>query len=216
MGKIDRINRIDNSLFSEDELERRLPEIWAIENDEARDAVIRTYLDGCPDYFWERGSSSSGKYHAADEHGEWGNVIHTKRVFAAYVNISQSKLHAGLISDRDREYGKAAALIHDMMKYGWPSDNNYHTVKNHDILAANVAKKIGEVPNEVYLMVHAHMGPWGEGMTPSTDNQWLLHEADKSASGVKEDMRAVYFPCEEILEASPDIPVIDVEPGQSI
>jgi len=88
MTKGERVDRVRNSLHSEEELLRRLPEINAIYDEDTRDSVIRTFLKGCPDYFWERPSSSSGKYHSVDERGKYGNWIHTKRVFAEYSNIS--------------------------------------------------------------------------------------------------------------------------------
>ena len=216
MEKAERVNRIRNSLHSEDELVRRLPEIDAIYNEEIRDATVRTFLDGCPDYFWELPTSSTGKYHSPDERGKHGNWIHTKRVFATYANMSESYLEAHEITERQREAGKAAALIHDMMKYGWPSDGNEHTQQNHDVIAAEVARHIGEVPNEVYLLIHGHMGPWGEGMLPENDRQWLFHFADKSASGVDEDDLAVYYPASEILEEVPDINVIEHEDGEPV
>ena len=209
MEKAKRINRIKNSLHSEEELVRRLPEVDAIYDEEIRDSVVRTFLDGCPPYFWEKPTSSTGKYHSPDERGKHGNWLHTKRVFAAYANMSESYLEAHKITEKEREAGKAAALLHDMMKYGWPSDNNEHTVNNHDIIAANVAKHIGGCSNEVYLLIHGHMGSWGEGMVPENERQWLFHLADKSAAGTDEDDLAVYYPSEELQEAFPDLNVIE-------
>jgi len=213
MEKAKRVNRVRNSIWGEEELVRRLPEIDAIYDDDHRECVIRTFLDGCPDYFWERPTSSSGKYHSIDERGTYGNLLHTKRVFAKYVDISESYWEAGKITTEQREAGKAAALIHDMMKYGWPSSNNQHTVSNHDVIAANVARHIGGCSNEVYLLIHGHMGPWGEGMTPENDRQWLLHLADKAAASTDEDDLAVYFPSEELREEFPDLRVIEVGEG---
>ena len=211
MEKAKRVNCIRNSLWEEEELIRRLPEIDAIYNEEIRQCVIDTFMKGCPDYFWERATSSTGKYHSPDENGKHGNWLHTKRVFAKYVDMSESYWEAGQISTKQREAGKGAALIHDMMKYGWPSSGNDHTVNNHDIIAANVAKHIGGCPNEIYLLIHGHMGPWGEGMIPENDRQWLLHFADKSAASTKEDDLAVYFPAEELLEEVPNLNIIEVE-----
>jgi len=211
MEKSKRIDRVVNSL-EEGELLRRLPEIKKIDDSDVRDCVIRTFLYGCPDYFWENPTSSSGKYHSPDERGKHGNWIHTKRVFSQYTNMSESYLEAGEIDEYQRDCGKAAALIHDMMKYGWPSDGNNHTVRNHDLIASSVARDIGGCPNEVYLLIHSHMGPWGEGMMPENRRQWLFHLADKSASGVDEDDLAVFKPAEEITKEVPDIRVIsDVE-----
>lgn len=215
MKKAERVDRIVNSL-TEDELLRRLPEIDAIYDEELRNCVIRTFLDGCPDYFWERPTSSTGKYHSPDERGKHGNWLHTKRVFAAYCNLSESYLEAHKITERQREAGKAAALLHDMMKYGWPSDNNEHTVNNHDVIAAEVARHIGGCPNEVYLLIHGHMGSWGEGMMPENERQWLLHLADKSAAGVDEDDLAIYYPADELLDEWPDLQVIDHDSDEPV
>lgn len=211
MEKAERVTCIRNSLWSEEELLRRLPEIDAIYDEDIRQSVINTFMDGCPDYFWERPTSSSGKYHSPDERGKHGNWIHTKRVFAKYVDISESYWEAGEISTEQRESGKAAALIHDMMKYGWPSENNEHTVNNHDIIAANVAKDIGDCSPEVCDLIRGHMGPWGEGPLPKNDRQWLFHFADKAAASTDEDDLAVYFPSEEILDEVPDINVIELD-----
>lgn len=216
MEKAKRIDRISNSLDSETELVRRLPEVDAIYDEEIRQCVVDTFLKGCPDRFWEAPSSSTGKYHSPDERGKHGNLLHTKRVFAQYCNLSQSYLDAHKITEWERECGKAAALLHDMMKYGWPSDNNQHTVNNHDVIAAEVARHIGDCPNEIYLLIHGHMGSWGKGMLPENERQWLLHLADKSASGIVEDDLAVYYPSEELLEEHPDIRAIEHDSDEPV
>ncbi len=213
--KAARINRVQNTL-TEEELLRMLPEIDAIHNDALRDVTIQTFLDGCPPYFWEEASSSSGKYHSPDERGKYGNILHTKRVFARYVTLSETMYEAGEISGYEREAGKSAALIHDMMKYGWLSDFDGHTVNDHDIIAAAVAKEIGGAPEEVYSLIECHMGSWGEGPTPSSQKQWLIHLADKSASGVDEDNLAVFYPCEELTESFPHLNEIAHEDGEMV
>ncbi len=215
MTKAERVNRIRNELYSEEELLRRLPEIDAIYDEDLRDDLIRTFMKGCPDYFWERPSSSSGKYHSVDERGKYGNWLHTKRVFAEYCNISESWVELGIITPYQKEEGKAAALVHDMMKYGWPSDGNDHTVNNHDVIAADVARHIGELPNDVIRLIATHMGPWGDGPNPESPDQLLLHTADKSAARKNNDI-GVYFPADEITDEWPDIIVDNVEEGEAV
>jgi hypothetical protein len=210
MSKAERIDRVMNSLDSESELLRRLPEIDAIYNEELRDGVIRGFMYGCPDYFWERPSSSTGKYHSVDERGQYGNWLHTKRVFAEYCNISESWVELGVITPEEKEQGKTAALMHDMMKYGWPSENNEHTVNNHDLIAADVAENIARLPPEVVRLIETHMGPWAEGPSPETPAERLLHTADKSASRADNDI-GVYYPADELIEEWPDIIVEEVE-----
>ena len=209
------MDRIHNSLYSEEELLRRLPEIDAIYVEEIRDAVIRTFMRGCPDYFWERPSSSSGKYHSVDERGKYGNWIHTKRVFAEYCNISESWVELGAITPEQKEQGKAAALVHDMMKYGWPSEQNDHTVNSHDEVAAEVALHIGEMDDDIVRLIATHMGPWGEGPNPETRNEILLHTADKSAAREKNDI-GIYYPAEELLDEWPDLTIDEVEDGEAV
>lgn len=207
MIKAQRVNRVRNSLDDEDELLRRLPEIDMISDDDVRDCTIRTFMDGCPDYFWEKPSSSSGKYHSPDERGLHGNWLHTKRVFAEYESLSYGWLMLDRITDHERECGYSAALIHDMMKYGWPSYQNEHTVKYHDVLGAEVAQHIGDCPTEVVLLVHSHMGFWGEGKLPETDNEILFHSCDNLASKERNDV-AVFSPAQEIMREWPDVRAI--------
>lgn len=197
--KASRVTSIRNSLDDEGELHRRLPEIWDIDDDEIRQKTIDCFLRACPDYFWERPTTSTGKYHPEDERGEYGNWLHTKRVYIQYSNLAESDVELGVLSEWERDCGKSAALIHDMMKYGWPSDGNEHTVSDHDIIAAEVAREIGDLPNEVYLMCHAHMGPWGDGKTPEGVNELLLHRADKAVSPDWSTI-GVYYPSEELRD----------------
>lgn len=215
MSKAERIDRIRNELYSEDELLRKLPEIDAIHDEELREKTINLFMRGCPDYFWERPSSSTGKYHSPDERGLYGNWLHVKRVFATYCDISESWVELGIITPYQKQEGKVAALYHDVMKYGWPSDQNEHTVNDHDLIAADMARHVGGFNEPICAMLEQHMGPWGEGPIPDTKNALLLHTADKIASREKNDI-GVYFPAEELLEEWPDIKVIDYEEGEEI
>lgn len=180
----DKARRIDSiqSTWPKDELEERLPEIWEIEDDEIREKTIQCFNLACPDHFWVRPSSSTGKYHPEDERGEYGNWLHTKRVYIQTANLTESDVELGVMTEYQRDCLKSAALLHDMMKYGWPSDDNAHTVDDHDIIAAEVARYIGELPDEVVLPIHGHMGPWGKGKVPEGTFELLLHRADKAVS----------------------------------
>jgi len=197
--KAERITSIRNSLDSVEELERRLPEVTLIEDDEIREKTIQCFIKACPDAFWERPTTSTGKYHPEDERGVYGNWLHTKRVFIQYANLSETDVEMGTLTEWERDCGKSAALLHDMMKYGWPSNNNEHTVSEHDIIAAEVARELGGLPDEVYNMIHAHMGPWGSGKEPETHNEILLHRADKAVSPDWSTI-GVYEPSDELIE----------------
>jgi len=213
--KAKRVDRIKNDFHTEDDVLYWLPEIDAIYDDELRDLTLKTFMDACPPSFIEKPSSSTGKYHSPDERGKYGNLIHTKRVFAEYCSISESWVELGAITPEQKEEGKAAALIHDMMKYGWPSENNEHTVNDHDVIAADVALNLGEMQDDVVRLIATHMGSWGEGPNPETRNEILLHTADKSAAREKNDI-GVYYPAEELLDEWPDLTIDEVEDGEAV
>lgn len=213
--KADRVNSIRNEFYNEDDILYWLPEIDEIYDEDLRYQTMKTFLDGCPNYFIEKPSSSSGKYHSLDEIGKYGNLLHTKRVFAEYCNISESWVEAGWITPREKECGKAAALLHDMMKYGWPSEQNEHTVSDHDLVAASVAEHIGDMPESVVRLIEIHMGPWGEGPDPETPAERLFHTADKSAARRSNDI-GIYSPADELLQEWPDLIIDEVEEGEEL
>lgn len=207
MEKAQRIDRVENTLTRE-ELLRRLPEIDLIMEDELRERTINTFLLGCPDYFWELPTSSTGKYHDVDERGKHGNWIHTKRVFITYLVVSRTYLTQHRIDEFQREAGKSAALVHDMLKYGWPSEQNAHTTTDHDIIGADVAKYLGELPRESWSAIHAHNGGWAEGKNPEFDFEDALHLSDYVASKPVLGTPAIWNPADEILEEFPNIKMI--------
>jgi len=208
MEKVERINRVKNTLDME-ELYRKLPEVGTILDPELQDITEQTFLTGCPDHFWIRPSSSTGKYHSEDETGKFGNWLHTKRVFVTYMILSRSYLEQGLISEFDREAGKSAALLHDMLKYGWPSEGREHTSNRHDVIGSDVARVLGKAPEEVHQAIHAHNGAWAEGKNPETNYEQILHLSDYVASKPILGSPAVWNPAEELEEAFPDLRTID-------
>ncbi|EGQ44305.1 MAG: hypothetical protein J07AB43_00710 [Candidatus Nanosalina sp. J07AB43] len=210
LEKAKRITRVKNSIDSDEEVRRRLPEVDAIYDEDVRRATIQYFRKCCPDYFWERPASASGKYHPPDERSSHGTWLHTKRVFNTYANLSESYVEMRRITDHERACGKAAALIHDTFNYGWPSSGRDMTTSKHDVIASAVAAFVApDMPEEVIHLVNSHMGPWGEGKTPQCEHERLFHTADMSAaqSSHKPD---VYFPSEELQDEFPELESIDV------
>ena len=181
MEKVDRISKIDNSLTKE-ELYRWLPEIDMISDDEIREEVVDLFLKFCPDYFFEKPTSSSGNYHLPDESGEHGNILHTKRVLRIYQSLSRTYLEQHIIDSHEYDCGIAAVLLHDMVKYGWPSEQNEHTVNNHDVICAEIIRKKSSLPDIVADGVDAHNGAWAAGKNPETEFEQLIHLSDYVAS----------------------------------
>lgn len=215
MDKARRITEVDNNLSSEEEVIRRLPEVDTIYDEELRQQTIDYFLNCCPDFFWEEPASATGKYHPPDESEQHGTWLHTKRVFATYANLSESFAELQLITEDERNCGKAAALIHDTFNYGWPSENRDMTTSEHDVIAAAVANYIAGLPEEVVYLVHSHMGPWGEGKPPRTEHELLFHLSDMSAAD-RNHRPAVYYPSEELTEQFPDLQTIPIEDGEYI
>jgi len=208
-AKAQRIDEVQNSIYSENEVVRRLPEVDAIYDEELRSKTIDYFIRCVPEYFWYRPASSTGKYHPVDESGEHGTWLHSKRVFYEYANLSESLVELHEITDRQRACGKVAALIHDTFNYSWPSEGRDHTSSEHDVIAAAVANYMADMPPEVVHLVHSHMGPWASGKLPETTNERCFHMADKSAAA-SNHTQAVYFPATELQEAFPDLETVEV------
>jgi len=207
--KAKRISGVHNTLYDEDEVRRRLPEVDAIYNDEIRNLTIEYFLSACPDYFWERPASATGKYHPPDERYEHGTWLHTKRVFATYASMSESYVEMRKITEYERNCGKAAALIHDTFNYGWPSDSRDMTTSKHDVIAAAVANFVIGMPEEIIHLVHSHMGSWGSGKTPETNHERLFHMSDMSAAQ-SNHTPDVYYPSEELINQFENLDKIPV------
>lgn len=195
--KATRLDSVQTAVHDEQEIIRRLPEIDAIYDEDVREQTIEYFRVACPDYFWERPASSSGNYHPPDESLDHSTWLHSKRVFYEYSNLSESMLELQEIDAHERSCGKAAALIHDSFNYGWPSDNRDMTTSEHDVIAAAVCENMLNMPDEVVRLVETHMGPWGCGPSPETQNEMCLHLSDKSAAAPNHTQK-VYYPAEEL------------------
>src|SRR3990167_5199297 len=96
------------------------PEIRLLESEKVKLFVLRC-LEHAPNYFWTIPSSSSGQNHPADENTEGGLVLHTKRV----VDIANHLCEALYIRYIERDCVLAAAILHDLVKRGYPEDVGY-------------------------------------------------------------------------------------------
>ncbi len=170
----------DVELKSRDDLLMRLPEIDRIEDDELREEVIEVFMDDCPDRFWLSPSSRSGKHHPYRQRGVFGHWYHTKNVFEAFDRLSRSAVASDDITEEERDYGRAAALVHDLFKYGKEFENE--SVDGHEEAAATYLRKETDMPGEVIGCVETHTGPWSDEREPDTELERLHHYADMVAS----------------------------------
>ena len=162
-------------------------EINLIQREDYR-MFIKNYLnDYVPNYFWEIGASSSGKYHPQFSQGEGGLVRHTKAVvmFAEELLRMSSYMY---MSDEHKDYVIMACIVHDTCKYGM-RDYDKEQYKNH---ARNAVERIWMAwneyfdgsPSEFFLSaIRCHMGQWSEREDrPFTNIDRCVHMADYMAS----------------------------------
>lgn len=195
--------------FRDEALLERLPEIELIEDDDLRDETKDAMARIIPKYFWKVPATSSGFYHNTYAKGERGLWIHVKMVFTAYERLVRSYVEQDLITEFEADCGRAAILLHDVLKYGHSYSEGDSTKTNHDRLASQWLVKHTDLPSAVTSAVASHNGPWYDGPSPSSDLEQLVHVADMVAS-TKNATCGVYEPHELITERFPDIPRADL------
>ena len=162
-------------------------EINLIQSEDYR-MFIKSYLnDYVPNYFWEIGASSSGKYHPQFSQGKGGLVRHTKAVvmFAEELLRMSSYMY---MSEEHKDYVIMACIVHDTCKYGRLSYDK-EEYKNHSVAASfNVCGAwldyFNTQPSEFFLSaIRCHMGQWSERENrPFTNIDRCVHMADYMAS----------------------------------
>jgi 23S rRNA maturation-related 3'-5' exoribonuclease YhaM len=128
-----------------------------------------------PDYFYEKPSSSSGKYHPSDERSKCGLVLHTCRVTKLVDDLCVSAQIDGV----DRDDLIVAAILHDSFKYDLPP-GNLHTVKLHCIIPGEQL----DISDRINHLIRTHDGQWGlpQEWKDADEHQKLLHYADYISS----------------------------------
>jgi hypothetical protein len=128
----------------------------------------RNILGKALPYFWSVGSSSTGKYHPEQSNGEGGLVRHT--MATAYFAKEFSACFG--LAGRDADLAVAAAILHDICKYGIPGGK--HTTNIHDKESADYVMALGKAyiatPEagtftaadlvEICKGIAFHMGTW--------------------------------------------------------
>lgn len=162
-------------------------EIKLIKNEDYQKFIehyLETYV---PDYFWEIGASSSGKYHPQFSQGQGGLVRHTKAVvmFAEELLRMSSYMY---MSEEHKDYVIMACIVHDTCKYG-SEEFDKEKYQYHSVLASvNVNSAwydyFGVNASEFFLSaIKCHMGQWSERENrPFTNIDRCVHMADYMAS----------------------------------
>jgi len=177
-----------------------LDEINMIDNEDVKSFVRSVLLKAKS--FWTIPSSFSGKYHPPDEHGEGGNLLHTKRV----VRIANSICDSYTVTVEERDMVIAACILHDVTKGISSSDSEmFHYDPMHPYTVESLVKKSIEYDKDfssdgssttlflneeavhtILRLVRCHLGPWSPvpETYPITYLDYIVHLADNVASKI--------------------------------
>ena len=162
-------------------------ELDLIVNEDLRMAVKCYLEESVPDYFWEIGASSSGKFHPAFSQGVGGLVRHTKAVVMFAEELLRMSSYA-FMRDEYKDYVIAACLVHDTAKYG-AKEYDKAEYKNHAPAAAVAFDtwciSLDYDCSEFLLnAIASHMGQWSTDRDdrPFTNIDRCVHMADYMAS----------------------------------
>lgn len=172
------------SSLSPSEVERRIPSIRLIEDDNLWRETARLTADA-PDYFWTVPASTSG-YHHPRCRGERGLWAHTLMLSSVIERLAESRVALGELTEDEVDVARAAAILHDQRKNGDPASPSSSSVSDHDLRMADVVRSELDVDvlvrDAVADAIAAHMGPWYDGPEPETPVERLVHDADMIAS----------------------------------
>lgn len=161
---------------------------------------IKNFANECietiPNYFWDVGASSTGKYHPQYALGDLGLARHTCALVRFLNHILSIDCYKNEFTSRERDLLRVAGIMHDSRKSGDDEDytRNKFTKFDHPILAANEIRTIiGFIPEDevefVASTIESHMGQWNtdkrsKTILPLPENKYqkILHLADYLAS----------------------------------
>lgn len=161
---------------------------------------IRHFAEECietiPDYFWEVGASSTGKYHPQYALGELGLARHTCALVRFLNHILNVDCFGDKFTSREKDLMRVAGMMHDTRKSGDDTDyaKSKYTKFDHPLLAANeIRNLIGFIsPEELEIVattIESHMGQWNTNKRssvvlplPTNKYQKMVHLADYLAS----------------------------------
>ena len=109
---------------------------------------IRKFAERCiqtiPDYFWDVGASSTGRYHPQYALGDLGLARHTCALVRFLNHIFAVKCFGENFTQREKDLMRVAGMMHDSRKSGSDEDfqKNKYTRFNHPLLASEVIRNL--------------------------------------------------------------------------
>ncbi len=172
------------------------PILATIVNEDIRE-FAKVLVEGLPNYIWEVGASSTGKYHPEYSLGLGGLMRHQIAVVRFLNYFFDLEQYNTKFTSREMDLMKVAGLVHDGRKSGEHTDyeKSKYTKFDHPIQMANVIRSYdGQYLNhdELEFMAHcveSHMGQWATDKKssvvlpkPMDEYQQFVHLADYLAS----------------------------------
>lgn len=152
-----------------------------------------------PDYFFNVGASSTGKYHPQYALGDLGLARHTVALCRFMNHMFNLEMYQEKFTSRERDLMRLAGIMHDSRKSGDSTDYaiNKYTKFDHPLLAADVVRRstgaVDSITNEEIEIcaraIEKHMGEWNTDKRskialPKPDDKYsaILHLCDYLAS----------------------------------
>ena len=193
------------------------PILDKIINDDIRE-FAKVLIEGLPNYIWEVGASSTGKYHPAYSLGLGGLMRHQIAVVRFLNYFFELEQYNTKFTSREMDLMRVAGLVHDGRKSGEQADyeRSKFTKFDHPLQMANVIRGFdGQYLNhdELEFIAHcieSHMGQWNTEKKSSTilpkpidEYQYFVHLADYLAS--RKDLTVAFDGWEQPKAELPDI-----------
>ncbi len=172
------------------------PILATIVNEDIRE-FAKVLVEGLPNYIWEVGASSTGKYHPAYSLGVGGLMRHQIAVVRFLNYFFELEQYNTKFTSRECDLMRVAGLVHDGRKSGEQADyeRSKFTKFDHPIQMANVIRSYeGQYLNHDELefcahCIESHMGQWSTDRKssvvlpkPMDEYQHFVHLADYLAS----------------------------------
>lgn len=167
--------------------------IDSIENEDMREFAQKC-RETIPNYFWNVGASSTGKYHPKYALGDLGLARHTVALVRILNYVLGLDCFKEDFNSRERDMLRIAGMMHDSRKSGSDDDyaKNSYTKFDHPNLAASVVRSVpglGAEKEIIATTIETHMGQWNTDKrssvilaTPKDKYQKILHMCDYLAS----------------------------------
>lgn len=182
--------------MTEERMKMIQPVLDTIENDDIKEFAT-VLIDNLPEYIWEVGASSTGKYHPAYSLGEGGLMRHQMAVVRFLNFFFELEQYQNVITSRRRDLLRIAGFVHDGRKSGTQEayEKSKYTKFDHPkLMADEVMSYDGKYLNTEELTfiakaINSHMGQWNvdsktkvELPKPSNMYEEFVHLADYLAS----------------------------------